>query len=155
MPTDDITSMPSMYANYWQVRPMAWYLLWSVFPLLQHWKLTKPKLYDLSHTNSLVSFQWSGLFDQWTLRLTENCLQIQNWYPYKGRGVLLVPICADKVRNDPAKAAAMCTACHDYAHPHPPIPPFLLAQNLYLQNGLCQLITRGQSQTTPKSIIGA
>ena len=30
----------------------------------------------------------------------------------------------------PAKAAAMCTACHDYAHPHPPIPLFLLAQNL-------------------------
>ena len=30
----------------------------------------------------------------------------------------------------PAKAAAMYTACHDYARPPPPIPPFLLAQNL-------------------------
>ena len=30
----------------------------------------------------------------------------------------------------PAKTAAMCTACHDYARPPPPVPPFLLAQNL-------------------------
>ena len=30
----------------------------------------------------------------------------------------------------PAKAAAMCTACHEYAPP--PIPHFLLVQNLYL-----------------------
>ena len=29
-----------------------------------------------------------------------------------------------------AKAAAMCTTCHDYACPLPPIPPFLLVQNL-------------------------
>ena len=30
----------------------------------------------------------------------------------------------------PAKAAAMCTAPHAETHPPPPIPPFLLAQNL-------------------------
>ena len=30
----------------------------------------------------------------------------------------------------PAKTAAMCTACHDYAHPPPSVPHFLLAQNL-------------------------
>ena len=29
-----------------------------------------------------------------------------------------------------AKTAAICTACHDYASPPPPVPPFLLAQNL-------------------------
>ena len=45
----------------------------------------------------------------------------------------------------PAKAAAMCTACHNYAHPSPPISPlpirpFLLAQT-YLKNRLRQLIT--------------
>ena len=30
----------------------------------------------------------------------------------------------------PAKAAAMCTAFHAETRPPPPIPPFLLAQNL-------------------------
>ena len=30
----------------------------------------------------------------------------------------------------PANAAAMCTAPHAETHPSPPIPPFLLAQNL-------------------------
>ena len=30
----------------------------------------------------------------------------------------------------PAKAAAMCTASHVETRPPPPIPPFLLAQNL-------------------------
>ena len=30
----------------------------------------------------------------------------------------------------PAKAVAMCTALRAETHPPPPIPPFLLAQNL-------------------------
>ena len=32
--------------------------------------------------------------------------------------------------KQPAKTAAICTACHDHACPTPPILPFLLAQNL-------------------------
>ena len=35
------------------------------------------RVHDPNHTNSLVSFQWSGLSDQWTLHLTENCLPLQ------------------------------------------------------------------------------
>ena len=102
-------------------------------------------VHDPNHTHSLADFQWSGLFDQRTLRLTENCLQIQKWCPYRGRGVVSAPICANMVSSQywPRlfyKAAAMCTACHDYTRPLPPI----LAQNL--QNRLHQLITCRRSQ---------
>ena len=52
-----------------------------------------------------------------------------------------MPVCVKKVRNlanevqtkaflQPANTDAMCTACHDYACPLPPVSPFLLAQNL-------------------------
>ena len=71
------------------------------------------------------------------LLLTENCLQWQKWSPYKSQGVVSTPVCAKKERNGPAsadqrpaKTAAMCTACPDYAHPPYPIPPFLVTQNL-------------------------
>ena len=33
----------------------------------------------------------------------------------------------------PAKTATMSMACHDYARPPPPIPPFVLVQNLSLK----------------------
>ena len=52
---------------------------------------------------------------------------------------ILTSACAKIVRNGPAspnypaKAAAMCMECHEYAYPPPSIPPFLLAQNLYLK----------------------
>ena len=39
----------------------------------------------------------------------------------------LVP---NKAFLQPAKATAMCTAPHAETRPPPPIPPFLLAQNL-------------------------
>ena len=35
-----------------------------------------------------------------------------------------------KALLQPAKAAAMCTASRAETHPPPPIPPFLLVQNL-------------------------
>ena len=48
-----------------------------------------------------------------------------------------MPVCvemakpvATKAFLQPAKAAAMCTAPHAETHSPPPIPPFLLAQNL-------------------------
>ena len=40
------------------------------------------------------------------------------------------PASVTKAFLQPAKTATMCTACHDYAHSPPPIPPFLLAQSL-------------------------
>ena len=74
---------------------------------------------------------------QHALHLTECCLQVQKWCPYKGREVVPEPVCANKVRNglassdqQPAKAAAMYTAPHAETRPPPPILPFLLAQNL-------------------------
>ena len=65
-----------------------------------------------------------------------------------------MPICTKKVRNDPAKAAAMCMACHDYAHPHPPIPPFLLAQNQSSQ-WIAPTDNMWSTQTMAKNVIGA
>ena len=59
------------------------------------------RVHDLNRTNSLVSFQWSGLSDQWMLLLTKNC---QKRCLYKGRGVVSTPICANKVKNGPASA---------------------------------------------------
>ena len=55
--------------------------------------------YDLNCTHSLVSFYWSGVSSQWTLLLTENCLQYQKWYPYRERGVVSRPVCAKKLSS--------------------------------------------------------
>ena len=72
---------------------------------------------------SLVSLQWSGLSDQWTLLPTESCLQCQNWSPYKGRGAVSTPVCVKMAQPvltmafiQSAKTAAMCMACRDYAY---------------------------------------
>ena len=46
-----------------------------------------------------------------------------------------------------AKTATMWTACHDYAHIPPPIPPFCYRKT-YHQNRFCQLITCIQSCMT-------
>ena len=52
---------------------------------------------------------------------------------------ILTSACAKMVRNGPAslnypaKVAAMCMGCPDYGYPPPPIPPFLVVQNLYLK----------------------
>ena len=93
-----------------------------------------------NHTHSLASFQWSELSDQRALHLTECCLQVQKWCPYKGRGVIPEPVCASKVRNGPAGAdqgfsTASQGSCHVHGTPswNPPTSPyltFLLAQNL-------------------------
>ena len=74
--------------------------------------------------------------NQRALQLTESCLQIQKWCPYKARGVVPEPVCANKVRNGPATAnqgssLASQGSCHvhgtpGWTHPPPPIPPFLL-----------------------------
>ena len=79
-------------------------------------------VHDPNHTHSLANFQSSGLFDQRTLHLTENCLQIQKWCPYKywPRLFYIQP------RQLPCAQHVMT------------IPP-ILAQNL--QNRLHQLIT--------------
>ena len=81
----------------------------------QHWKLDLIKasltpslrVHDPNHTHSLASFQWSGLFDQRALQLTESCLQIQKWCLYKARGVFPEPVCATRremVQPLPTKA---------------------------------------------------
>ena len=92
------------------------------------------RVHDPNHTHLLVSFQWSGHPDQRVLQLTESCLQIQKWCPYKARGVVPEPVCANKARNGPATAdqgssLASQGSCHvhgtpGWTHPAPPIPPF-------------------------------
>ena len=115
-----------------------WIPFWSVFHFclesaLETWakaSLTPPlrAVHDPNHTHSLVSFQWSGFSDQRALQLTESCLQIQKWCPYKARGVVPEPICANKARNGQGSCHVHGTL--GWTHPPPPIPPFLLVQNL-------------------------
>ena len=113
-------------------------------PALEPWakaSLTPSfRVHDPNHTHSPASFQWSGLSDKRALQLTESCLQIHKWCSYKARGVVPEPVCANKARNGPATAdqgssLASQGSCHvhgtpGWTHPPPPIPPFLLAQNL-------------------------
>ena len=116
------------------------------------------RVHDLDHTHSLVSVQLSGLSNQLTLLPTENCLQYQKWCPYKGRGVVSMPVCANKVRNGPASAdqghsTASQGSCHVHGTPcwNPPTSPYPTSP--YLENGLRQLITCGQSQMTSILVI--
>ena len=55
------------------------------------------------HTYFLANIQWLGLFNHWTLLLTENCLQWEKWSPYEGREAFSIPICAEMERNGPPK----------------------------------------------------
>ena len=76
-------------------------------------------VHDLNHTHSLESFQWSGLSDHRALHLTESCLQNQKWCPYKRKGVVPEPVCANKVRNGPASAdQGFSTASQGSYHVH-------------------------------------
>ena len=73
-----------------------WEILWGV--------------HDLDHSHSLATFQWSGLSNQQTLLVTENCLQYQKWCPYRV-GVVSIPVVANKVRNSPASIDQVYTFC--------------------------------------------
>ena len=52
--------------------------------------------------------------------------------PYNWRGVVPEPVFGNRVKNGPASAdqATMCTPLRAETCPPPPIPPFLLTQNL-------------------------
>ena len=105
------------------------------------------RVHDLCHAHSLASLQWSVPSDQWTLLPTENCYTARNGAPKQAEEPYLRPFVLQ-----PAKAAAMYTTLRAETRPPPPIPPFLLAQNLS-QNGLRQLITCGQSCMTSTLVI--
>ena len=74
------------------------------------------RVHDPNHTHSLASFQWSGLSDQQALQLTESCLQIQKWCPYKARGVVPELVCANKARNGPVTASSHVASCLYYEY---------------------------------------
>ena len=142
------------------------YFHFCLEPALETWakaSLTPSlRVHDPNHTHSLASFQWSGLSDQRVLQLTESCLQIPKWCPYKARGVVPEPVCANKARNGPATAdqgssLASQDSCHVYGtpgwtHPPPPIPPFLLVQNLSSKQ-IAPTDNMRPSQTMPYGII--
>ena len=134
----------------WLYTSLSGYFVWSVFPLLL-WAspghlsmffffINALGFHDLNCTYSLASLQWSGLSEQQSLLLTENCLWNQKWSPWKGRGLVSTPVCAKKERDGPACAdQGLSIASQDSRHIHgmpwmcpptTPIPPFLLAQNL-------------------------
>ena len=102
------------------------------------------KVHDLCYTHSLASLQWTGLSNQWTLLLTDNCLQCQKCMEplQKQRSLFYAHLCwkGEKWPSQcrprlfylqSAKAAAMYTAPCAETHPPPPIPHFVLAQNLF------------------------
>ena len=71
----------------------------------------------------------------------KSCLKCQKWSPYKAKGAFSTPVCARRQTNGPPAAltgaflqAAATAAMHCQpercTHPRPPVPPFLLAQNL-------------------------
>ena len=142
-----------------------WYFLWSIFPLLLG-AGTGNVSQGFFKTFSEGSQPWPcSLISKLSIvrvlqtantPLTENCRMV----PLKGRGVVSLLVCANRLRNglvpvltkailQLAKAAAMCTAGHYHASPHPPSHPFCYCKT-YLQNGLCQLITcRGIPRTQP------
>ena len=122
---------------YWKSFTGCGYFLWSVFPLLLGASIgnVSQNFFDTFSGGlwpqplPLIS-ELSGIFDQQTLLLTENLLQFLKWCPYKGRGVypqLWQPV-PTKTFLQAAKAAAMSTI--PCAETRPPIPPFLLVQNL-------------------------
>jgi len=111
-------------------------------PALETWtkaSLTPSlRVHEPNHTHSLVSFQWER--SSWL----KGAYRFRNGAPsYKARGVVPDPVCANKARNGPATAnqgssLASQGSCHvhgtpGWTHPPPPIPPFLLAQNLSLK----------------------
>ena len=68
---------------------------------------------------------------------TKNCLNCQKWSPYKVKGVFSTPICARKKTNgtlviDQGYSTGSYNHHHaeQWTHPPPPIPPFLLTQNI-------------------------
>ena len=77
---------------------------------------------------------------QRTLLWTKSCLNCRKWSPYKVKGAFSTPVCVRKQTNGPPiftkaslQAAATATVhcqAEQWTHPPPPVPPFLLAQNL-------------------------
>ena len=87
-------------------------------------------VHDLCHAHSLASLQWSGPQGP-PIIVTVHC---QKWSPIKAEEPLLhlfvlkrremAQLVLTKDFPQLAKTTAMCMACHDYACPLPPIPPF-------------------------------
>ena len=128
-----VEAMDTLYDTYF-------HFCWELETWARDPSMNSLRVHDLGRTHSLASLQWSGLSNQQTLLLTENAYNDRNGAPKKGRWAVSTPVCAKRERNGPASAdqglsiasqdSHMCMACHNYARPPPPIPPFLLAQNL-------------------------
>ena len=97
-------------------------------------------IHDLGHTHSLASDQQSGPSDQRTLLWTKGCLNCQKWSPYKVKERFLHPFVHEsrqmahpsqtKAFLQAAATAIMRCQAERWTHPPPPVPSFLLAQNL-------------------------
>ena len=99
------------------------------------------RVHDLDHIQPLASFKWSGLSDQQTLLLTESVYSAWNGALkmqlhsrvasvfYSSKWERSAPASTDQGLL--AKTAAIYMELHNYACLPPPIPPFLLAQNLF------------------------
>ena len=70
-----------------------------------------PTLLKLTDTYLLAGFQWSGLSDQWTLLLTEICLQCQKWCPYWEEQFLCLFVLTKREIAQPVLARVTTTVC--------------------------------------------
>ena len=94
-------------------------------------------VHKLSNTHSLASIQYSGSFNQKTLIRTKSCMK---WSPYNVKVAFSMPVWPRKQSNsppaiDPGFPKASCNSRHALPprgvhQPPPPVPHFLLAQNL-------------------------
>lgn len=114
-----------------------------------------PKIlfYDLYRTHSLANLQLSALSNKQRILLTENCLQWQKQSSYKSKECFICPFGLKK-RNSPNSGdQGFSTASKDSHNVQgmlwvcPTTSPILLycCHKVYLQNGLCKLITCRQS----------
>ena len=117
-----------MWAIYWKFLLGYGYFPWFVFPLLYGASTALLRhslwIHDLGHNHSLASIQYSRPSNQRTLLQTKICLKCQKWEHF------LPPFrhCPRPLYRQLQQL--LCTSASAVPHPPPPVPPFLLAQNL-------------------------
>ena len=131
---------------------MHWKLQLSIHQVFQgSWSLPHPLISELTMVRALQPVNASP---DWNLPTVPEMEPLKSYLCLfvSKRREMAQPV-PTKAFLQPAKAAAMCTALRAETRPPPPIPPFLLAQNLSSKRIQRQLIMCGQSCMTSTLII--
>ena len=147
------------YTLSWIFQTSFWsygHLAWSVFPLLlqdstghlshgffqQYSWGSWPQLHQLISKLKMVrAFRPANVSPKWTVYIARIAAPTKFLHPFVLKRREMAQSVLTKALLQPAKRAAMCMACHEYACPPPlfhlfclhktfPIPSFLLTQNL-------------------------